>query len=248
MTRFADEEVQWISGQRPSAKRAGVLPPFAKFPTFVDRVESVVKGTRNQAADMTYQKFSFALFKWLEAVAKSDDKYTDVVMLENCHFFFVVFSARQVPALQQAVNQAKDKYQEHLRRYVEWSIEYEMPQFAKFFSNLTSQLKSVGADDIMFTNELSKHDLRNLIKNYLQLSKLSKSVLAMLQRIHKHLPKNSMLVREVWEHLADAFLVRFQEFEKLVSACYQNEKLPFTMEALAATVPRGSAVSLAAEA
>jgi hypothetical protein len=121
---------------------------------------------RSQAADTSYQKLSSALFRWLEGVARSDDKYTDVVVMENAHFFHTLFSTPHlhVPSLEQAVARTGVLYDTHCRRYVEWNIAYEMPLIVKFWDRLEDQLKSILPEDIPFAAELSKHDLRALLK------------------------------------------------------------------------------------
>ena len=61
------------------AKRCGVLNPIAKFPSFVERMEGVVRGS--DAANMTYQKLCKSLFKLLETVAQQDEKYVTCFFL-----------------------------------------------------------------------------------------------------------------------------------------------------------------------
>lgn len=41
-----------IESTQVSIKQCGVLPPVAKFPSFVERVESVVRGVRSQVGHM----------------------------------------------------------------------------------------------------------------------------------------------------------------------------------------------------
>ena len=154
-------------------------------------VASIVPG-RSQAADTSYQKLASGLFRWLEHVAKSDDKYTDVVYLENMHFFLQLFRTPHlsVPALDQFLRKADILYAEHMSRYVNWNIDYEMPLITKFWNKLEEQLKSIQPEDIPFAAELSKHDLRAISKGPLASKNLQKSLTNVLKRIEKHLPKN----------------------------------------------------------
>ncbi len=53
--------------------QAGVLPPIAKLPAFVDRVETIarsVRAGRSAVVESTYHKLVGAAFRWLEAAAK----------------------------------------------------------------------------------------------------------------------------------------------------------------------------------
>ena len=113
---------------------------------------------RSQAADTSYQKLASALFRWLDGVAKSDDKYTDVVVMENAHHYYTMFSSGflRVPALEQSVARAGAAYKEHMARYVAWNIAYEMPAVTKFWARIEDQLKSILPEEIPFASELSK--------------------------------------------------------------------------------------------
>ena len=113
---------------------------------------------RSQAADTSYQKLASALFRWLDGVAKSDDKYTDVVVMENAHHYHTMFSSPflSVPALEQSVAKAGAAYKEHMARYVAWNIAYEMPAVTKFWARIEDQLKSILPEEIPFASELSK--------------------------------------------------------------------------------------------
>lgn len=109
---FLNQELSWINGLKVSPKRCAVLPPFSKFPAFVARMEQAVGHARNETADITYHKFAHTLFKWLGTVAESDDKYTDIVYMENFHFFWRVFEHKteRIPALAESISSSKLKY------------------------------------------------------------------------------------------------------------------------------------------
>jgi len=249
--QFVDGEIEWLQGQKVNPKRCGVLQPFLRFPALVDRMENVVapggadsitpRGSssggghvfpRSQAADTSYQKLSSALFRWLESVARMDDKYTDVVVMENAHFFHEVFQAPhlRVPALESAVERTGTLYDTHCRRYVEWNIGYEMPALLEFWNRLEEQIKSIVPEDIPFAAGLSKHDLRALFKGPLAVKTLQKSLINVLKRVEKHMPKNPGMIAVVWKQIQATFLARFARFEKLVADCYSNEKLATTQQ------------------
>ena len=96
---FIDQQIVWINSIKVTAKSAGILIPFLKFPSFVERMESIathhgpVRGLafRSQTADTTYQKIILSLFKYLDLIANSDEKYKYVVYLQNYNFFVAAF-------------------------------------------------------------------------------------------------------------------------------------------------------------
>ena len=179
-------QVNWLEEFKVSAKQSGVLAPFLKFPSFVERMESVMvthaantdlgatssttiadanlgrllptplavassptssitasvrvgvssavaglpllaptlsKPTTlisSQDVDTTYHKILGNMFRCAEHVAKQDAKYTDVVLMENFHYFYVVFVYRPqtTAVLQQYITQAGESYRTHQARHV----------------------------------------------------------------------------------------------------------------------------------
>ena len=108
--RYIDDQITYINSQTPTPKRAGILSPLLKFPNLILKCESIVLPLKSSAADTSYQKVSFALFRWLEGVAKTDEKYTDVLLVENYYYFWHTFSVgfpHSVPALQLPVEKAQ---------------------------------------------------------------------------------------------------------------------------------------------
>ena len=96
---------------------------------------------KSSAADTSYQKLSFALFRWLEGVAKSDDKYTDVLLLENYYYFFHTFSACLPSLCAQRAAAARGEGQGQAYaaapdgKYITWQCEYELKEVYRFWAS-----------------------------------------------------------------------------------------------------------------
>lgn len=224
--KFIDEQIAWFSALKPSAKGAGVLSPLLKCPAFVYRLMQSVKNAHShdhqqrypvagrqeskkepfvsQSADTSFQKLVFSMFKWLDGIANSDKKYKHVVQITNCDYFYRVFSGNEIvtsAASLQVIAKAEQSYEQHLREYIEWSFNYEkeMSVTIQFWDKLDSAYESSSSrSDVQFMNGLSKHDLRNITKNFLVETKLPKTLNALLDRVKKHFNKNSALVEKIW--------------------------------------------------
>ena len=225
--RFIDEQIAQVSATTASPKKSGVLPPVLKFPSFILKCESVVRGTGSSAAATSYQKLSFALFKWLEGVAKSDEKYTDVCLIENFHYFHHTFTSlpQPIPALQLPVEKAAAGYGHHLQRYIAWQVEYEMKDIARFWSRLEEAQKQMGVEDIQHSRDLGKHELRVITRDRLSSKAMHKSLVEVYKRVRKHLPRNDDMVRRVWGKVGEYVVERMRWFEKSVAQSYREEKL-----------------------
>ncbi len=139
------------------------------------------------------------MFKCLEKLSKEEDKYTDVFLMENYQFFWLALQNRPRPvlALQHAMDQGRDLFRNHQDMYVKWSLNYELPEVIKFWDTLEDTLKGTAAEDVQFSNGLRKTELRDLNKSYLNPKNVQKKLLSAASRLHKHLPKNQALEREV---------------------------------------------------
>lgn len=224
---FIDAEVININTSVMSGKQAGVLPTLLKFPCFLEHCESVIVGMRSQTADMTYSKCGVALLNWIERMSKQDEKYTDVVMMENMHYLFSVFNFREprLGALQSLTERAKKGYLDSRKRYVQWHLDYELAPLTKFWKRLAEELKNTSPEEIQLSPDLSKQELREVVKSFLNVKSMEKRCKLMLERLRKHLPKNKTLVAEVWAEIRMQFLSQFIWFDRIMRTCYQNESV-----------------------
>eukprot|EP00823_Brevimastigomonas_motovehiculus_P008402 TRINITY_DN7696_c0_g1_i1.p1 TRINITY_DN7696_c0_g1~~TRINITY_DN7696_c0_g1_i1.p1 ORF type:complete len:152 (+),score=32.56 TRINITY_DN7696_c0_g1_i1:39-458(+) len=100
-----------------------------------------------------------------------------------------------------------------------------MKSLWQFWEKMEERLKDRVAEDLQFTQEVSKHDLRSLIKAHLGPKEMKVHIEKMLERLRKHLPRNQPLFLEIWDKLTTFLLQKYERFEKLVQDCYQTEKL-----------------------
>jgi hypothetical protein len=251
---FIDNEANWISSMKASAKRSGVLPPFVKFPSFVERMENVItvqqaqtsketsstspspstsSAHQSHSADTTYQKLCSVLFKLLEHTASKDEKYADLVFVENLHFFLTSFTTFNVVALQSPLQRAQTLYTTHLMKYINWNIEYELSSFSKFFSRLEDAFRTMSPEDVQFVSDLTKTQLRDITKNILPIKNLQKSITNIRKRIEKHLPKNPILITEIWQKLSETLVGRLRRLEQLIALCYPGENMTVNVDEVA---------------
>ena len=76
---FVDGEIAALNNLKFAPKQAGILPPVNKFPSLLDRIDAIAAANKSAAADAALMKLVNALSKWIEQIAKSDEKYGDVL-------------------------------------------------------------------------------------------------------------------------------------------------------------------------
>eukprot|EP00753_Platysulcus_tardus_P012189 PLAT3346.6.p1 GENE.PLAT3346.6~~PLAT3346.6.p1 ORF type:complete len:845 (+),score=500.07 PLAT3346.6:266-2800(+) len=225
---FMQRQVDWISSLRADTKRAGILPPFRKFPTFVDLVEHKVRGRHTESAGTAYQKLVTSMFSWLEALSKTKPKYEDIVRVENYYFFALTAKARGVPALEQYQQRAEERFEECLQSYITWMVSRELPGPIEFVEEVTQLLASMKASDVKF--HVTEDRLTSVMTTLS--SGLGKAVKEIKNRLQKHLGK-SQLEPVVWERLTVYIIDSYSSLQRLVTTCF-NKELPYSVEEVTA--------------
>jgi len=82
----------WLNHQKGDPKKAGVLQPVAKFPTLVLQVQEMCGDLERPFVAPHLYALARELFGWVTAVAQSNEKYTDVVKMQNFAYLHKVLN------------------------------------------------------------------------------------------------------------------------------------------------------------
>jgi hypothetical protein len=77
---------------------------------------------------------------WLSEVAGQNEKYKNVIIIQNLEFLSESLSIRNVFALQRLAAQVAESKAEAERSYIEWMVAYEFPAY----SGLADRVKELG--------------------------------------------------------------------------------------------------------
>lgn len=78
---------------------------------------------------------------WLQSIASQNEKYKNVVLIQNLAFLIESLSIREdVVVLKRLSSQAIEQKSEAERQYVEWMIAYEFP----LYTQLADRVKELG--------------------------------------------------------------------------------------------------------
>lgn len=228
-TFVADQEV-WINHQNPDIKRAGVLAPFAKFPIFVDRLALAVGGQMIGIAEAALQQLSSSLLAWLERLSlRGDQKYADVVRLENYHFFVQTMSPRQQcligsDVLVSFIDQAQAAYEAAVQRYASWSLGYAFPEVTAFFGSIDDLIVKVGVGDVSI--HVPKTALFKLTQEACSRKAIADSLRTAFRRLRKHISDDSGLFLPLWDRISLLLYQRFVRYEDVILQCYDVKLEP----------------------
>ena len=229
--KFIDAQISWMRGQKVAAKRAGILGPVMKMPSFFARIQEAGRNTSSDRlsrhTDTVFQKICSSLYTYIEDVAVQDEKYQSVCYLENYHYLRCAIREIDLPSLEQQLARADEKFSESMQLYVRWSVDKELEALPQFWFRLEEELKTCEADEVRFLDAVSTQKLRGLYSR-LNDKQMSKHVVGLRKRLAKHLPKNPVLIQQVWLRVMRYFLGKYAQFERTVAECYENEQLPLS--------------------
>jgi Exocyst complex component Sec3 len=138
---YTNEQLSWIEQQTGDPKKAGVAVPVTKFPSFVKQALEMTGAQRMPFVDEMLFQMAKKILQWIEGLAALNDKYADVVRIQNFGFFANSVGSMGVTALETLVSFASQQAKEAEARYVLWMVSYSFPQL----SALMMRMDSVGS-------------------------------------------------------------------------------------------------------
>jgi len=235
--KFIDEQVESIRSTQVSVKRCGVLPYFAKFPLFLDHMESMRAGKEgrdalNSVIDTAYHKVVMTMFSWMDSLGDKElEKFKFVARLENYHHFYTQVLQRQVTCLDQYTKTAYDSYTTHLRLYSNYLINRQFKLLVAYFREMDALLKTLPPDDIQYQSSHNKQALSKLTEKITS-SAIERGLSKAFKNIYKNLSTQENLAPDVWDKLKSILSEQYGYYEELVAKCYKTQKLPVSLSDL----------------
>jgi hypothetical protein len=205
------------------SKRAGVLTPVQQFPALVDSllVMCVKKVT---IAHTTIGFLGDALMEWVESVALTNAKYADVIRLANFSYVEQCLATRvsQSETLRAHLKTTSLRKEEATRRYVDWMIEYEFPQFSALCTRIASFGTHVKSDELALY--VRRHDVATVVGE-MDVRKVESAVKEMWKRLDKHFGSSDLqdldIKPELWTSMRTIFSDRLGSLSASAAASYR---------------------------
>lgn len=247
-TKFKDKQCLSITNFKASPKKLSVVPYFAQFPRFMERIERVLKendSSKRHHAENAYQNILTIMFTSMEKIGKTDSKHYYHFALKNYAFFsrtvgkcnsYPSNSTQFIsPCVNDYVQKSIERFSECLQGYIIQTIKYRFEPFFNFFEGIEECRKTIDISDVKFQSAFTSTKLTDLIKRFN--SSYRKDIEDCLKRMDKHIgPKSEKIAAysvniteynlfgEVWIQFRDYFLKRYEDFSILTRKCYTNLK------------------------
>lgn len=182
-------------------------------------------------------------FKWLDDIAASNKKYTDVLKMENYHYFARIMNTYNLkhPGLVDYINKAQDNYSKSYYNYIRWILNDGVGKVLTFFDNVRMQKEQLDPAEVAFQPGVTRKELRALLAKIK--STMNQDIKEMHTRMDKHLCDEEKLLIPCWTGLSDLLTTAWSEADGLVSACYPGETLSPTGSELSAMLKAQVVVS-----
>lgn len=211
----------------PKTKKCGILPFVTKFEEFAGISESVFKNSdRRNDLDKAYHHLIKVLFGNIERMADEHQKTPRaVIMMENYHHLFRVLTRLKIVCLENEKREAKKKYNDSQKMYVNEMLGRPMEKLNIFFEGVQECIAAgVKEDEVGYQIAFSKQELRKCIKEY-PAKELKKGLEQLYKKVEKHLCEEENLLQVVWHSMQEEFIQQYKHFENLIDRCYPESKI-----------------------
>uniref|UniRef100_A0A8C3SKB1 Exocyst complex component Sec3 PIP2-binding N-terminal domain-containing protein n=1 Tax=Chelydra serpentina TaxID=8475 RepID=A0A8C3SKB1_CHESE len=220
----------------PSRAKGGILPFVSRFEEFVNFSEDVFRwAQRRGELDKAHTKLVGSVFSSSEYKEPAVEYVnTDMVMMENFHHIHCFLCQKKIHCLESKRREAKQRYNEHLERYVVKYLGQPLEKLNHFFEGVKARVaQGVKEEEVSFQLAYSKQELRKVIEKYPG-KEVKRALDTLYRKIHKYLSPEENLLPVVWRAMEQEFIRQYREFENLIQCCYPGSgiTMDFTMEDL----------------
>ncbi|XP_075752762.1 exocyst complex component 1-like isoform X3 [Pelodiscus sinensis] len=220
----------------PSRAKGGILPLVSRYEEFVNFAEEAFRwAQRRGELDKAHAKLVDSVFGSINRLASANLKVnTDMVMMENFHHIHCFLCQKKIHCLESKRREAKQRYGEHLERYVIKYLGQPLEKLNHFFEGVKARVaQGVREEEVSFQLAYSKQELRKVIEKYPG-REVKRALETLYRKIHKHLSPEENLLPVVWRAMEQEFIRQYQEFEHLIQRCYPGSgiTMDFTVEDL----------------
>ncbi|CAM2120234.1 unnamed protein product [Caretta caretta] len=220
----------------PSRAKGGILPFVSRFEEFVNFSEDVFRwAQRRGELDKAHTKLVGSVFSSINSLASANLKVnTDMVMMENFHHIHCFLYQKKIHCLESKRKEAKQRYHEHLERYVIKYLGQPLEKLNHFFEGVKARVaQGVKEEEVSFQLAYSKQELRKVIEKYPG-KEVKRALDTLYRKIYKYLSPEENLLPVVWRAMEQEFIQQYREFEHLIQRCYPGSgiTMDFTMEDL----------------
>ncbi|NXU90281.1 EXOC1 protein, partial [Xiphorhynchus elegans] len=220
----------------PSKMKGGLLPSVSRFEEFVAFSEEVFRTARRRGElDKAHLRLASSVFSSISSLSSANLKVnTDMVMMENFHHIHCFLCQRKIHCLEDKKREAKQRYSEHMERYVIKHLGQPLEKLNHFFEGVKARLaQGVKEEEVSFQLAYSKQELRKVLEKYPG-KEVRRALETLYRKIHKDLSPEENLLPVVWHAMEQELIHQYQEFEDLIQRCYAGSgiAMDFTVEDL----------------
>lgn len=175
-----------------------------------------------------------ALDTCLEELAASDDKYTNLVLMENYNHLYHALAALtcgHTREIKSAMKSSQEQYQIYRERYTQFILRRHFPRLLEFFIDVDKMQATMPPSEVQFQNAYSKQALRKVIAP-LKAAEMEQRIVAMHSKLKRQLTPTENLYSEVWAFISEELCSRWRRYWELCELCYNAEPMPVSNTSL----------------
>ncbi|GAB2231179.1 hypothetical protein Droror1_Dr00027467 [Drosera rotundifolia] len=222
--RFVNEACNQIEKNERNVRQIGVLSYIPRFATLATRMEQYIQGQSRDLVDRAYTKFVSVMFATLEKIAAAEQKFADILLLENYAAFqnSLYDLANIVTTLAKFYHQASEAYEQACTRHISSIIDTQFDKLIQFINRVERVIYVIPTEDIPLQTGLSKVELRKVVRA--SLSGVDKYIGSMYKKLQKNLTSEELLP-SLWDKCKKEFLEKYDSFAQMVAKVYPSENI-----------------------
>ena len=222
-----EDQKQIISNFKCEIRRIGIIPIVRKSINFLKLLLAITNGIKSDSIFILVEGFKIKLKSIIEKLAKTQKKYTNIVLTENFHYisrFFREFEKYGLNVDSAKLNEYENEFDslyEHFKaEYIYEIYEYQFPEFAPYYSKFENHYQT-NKNQI----KLQHNYIPQVFMKYVQtfLKSLPKNIETMASRVAKHYCKEENLGPHIWNETAVFMIQKVKDISGVCSSVYEEK-------------------------
>lgn len=222
--QFFDAQKNEIKNFQCEIRRIGIIPIVKKTAGLMKVIVVLTNGVKSEAPLEMIEELKNALKNSVENLAKTNQKYTNIVLTENYHYLYGFFKEYEKYGLNidpQKYFQFETEFQrlyEHYRDiYIREIFAYQFPEWVNYYNSFK---------EVYFNNKKQVKIQANYAPNVFEknmakyIKSIPDSIEKIASRVVKHYGLEENLSPILWKEEVKYWINKLEELQKLVSECY----------------------------
>jgi hypothetical protein len=225
LNSFIIEQKEIIDTYTVEVRRVGIIPIVKKTCNFLKLLFALTSGIKQDYIYEICEDFRAKLKQTIERLSKTKPKYTNIVLLENYHYFHKFLkNMENFGYINEKMSQMEEKsYQlfiKYKEDYLKEIFQYQFKEFDAFYEKFNAQYELL-KDQVKLQSNFVFGTFDKMALTFLK--ELPKEIDRMAKRVNKHMCKEEGLAPRIWEDVTKYLTKILKNLQEVYISCYNKQ-------------------------